>query len=108
MAVLAVATLAGLAEFGRRAVAAICLSQVQADELRAIKLFFLPSKDAGDAAGNSCKNFHGAGYCEISANCTSNCSRVVHKTDSGLSLTQIFLTLSPLIDTLPPPERKVV
>ena len=83
MAVLAVAALAGLAEFRRRAVATVGLSQVQADEFRAIKLICFPSKDAGDAAGNSCKNFHGGGYCEISANCTSNCSQAVHKEIQG-------------------------
>jgi hypothetical protein len=83
VAVLAVTALTGLAEFRRRAVAPVRLRQVQADELRAIKLIFLPSKDAGDAAGNSCKNFHGGGYCEISANCTSNCSQAVHKEIQG-------------------------
>jgi hypothetical protein len=58
--VFAVATLASLIELRGGAVAAVSLGQIKTHQLRAIELIFLPSKDAGDATGNSRKNLHGA------------------------------------------------
>jgi len=59
MAVFAVAPLASLVELGSRTVAAVSLGQIQTNQLRAIKLIFLPSKDAGEATGDPRKNLHG-------------------------------------------------
>jgi hypothetical protein len=61
VAVLSVSALASLIKLGRGTVAAVSLGQIETDQLRAIKLVFFPSKDAGEPTGDPRKNLHGAG-----------------------------------------------
>ena len=58
--VFAVAALPSLVELGGGTVTAVSLGQIKTHQLRAIKLIFFPSKDAGDTTGDPRKNLHGA------------------------------------------------
>ena len=58
--VFAVAALPSLIELGGGTVTAVSLGQIKTHQLRAIKLVFFPSKDAGDTTGDHRKNLHGA------------------------------------------------